>query len=146
VLAAWGRGWQPRSARFDRLFLALLAASLLAAVHSHIHGLALLLVPGVFLAHHPHPRLGRLWLPIGLALPTVTFLAFLSDLPPQALALSLLLVAGLALLLAPRLWAPAESAAERGNDATGTPVQQPGGVAATRTGGLSAGGRGCGRV
>jgi hypothetical protein len=99
ALVVFPRPWEPHRERFDRGMLLVVLAALLAAFHSNVHGLALALVPGVFVAAQADTSLARRWLPVGFALPTVLFLVFIDRVQSQALVLSVALAAAVGLLL-----------------------------------------------
>ncbi len=50
LLVIWRAKWNPRDDRFAARFLATLIVTMMATLHNHIHGAALLLVPGMALA------------------------------------------------------------------------------------------------
>ncbi len=99
ALFAFRGQWAPNSYRFDRGMLLLFIAALFAAFHSNVHGLSILLVPGVFLVASREGGLAQRWAPIGFALPSLVFLAFGTDLVTQGVVLAVGLIATFALLL-----------------------------------------------
>lgn len=74
LLIIWRGRWDPHNERFAARFLATLIVTMLASLHNHIHGAALLLVPGMALAARgggpwPLPTL----LVIGVYAPPILF-------------------------------------------------------------------------
>lgn len=74
VPLVWRGPWQPRSPTFAARLLATLLVTMLVSFHNHVHGAALLVVPGVlFAAQGIGPRLTQAALRVGLVLPTLLF-------------------------------------------------------------------------
>ena len=70
----WRGSWDPADDRFAGRMLATLIVTIVTSFHSHVHGAAILLVPGMLLAaggggRPPLPLLLR----VGLVLPTLLF-------------------------------------------------------------------------
>jgi hypothetical protein len=88
LIAIWHGRWDPRSAAFASRMLATMIVTMLIGFHNHLHGAALLLVPGAILAaqgHAPRPVLSVLR--VGLLLPTVA--VFLTHLLVRGLTFGL---------------------------------------------------------
>lgn len=74
LIVVWRGPWNPRDEHFAARVLATTIITLLVGFHSHVHGAALLLVPGLALASsHRCPPLVRAVMRVSLFLPTIIF-------------------------------------------------------------------------